>query len=105
MDIESIKAGLGAFKPIERIAKSEKQAALPQGGKSFHEVLTSSLNEVNEMQINANQQIEDLMLGKNGVTTHDAMIAMEKADTAFMLMNQIRGKIVQAYQEVLRTQV
>ena len=36
---------------------------------------------------------------------HEAMIALEKADIAFQLMNTIRGKIVRAYEEVMRMQV
>jgi flagellar hook-basal body complex protein FliE len=33
------------------------------------------------------------------------MVALEKADVAFQLMSAIRGKIVRAYEEVMRTQV
>jgi flagellar hook-basal body complex protein FliE len=45
-----------------------------------------------------------MILGK-GVQTHEAMIALEKADVAFQLMNNIRMKITRAYEEVMRTQV
>ena len=36
---------------------------------------------------------------------HDTMIAMEQADVSFRLMMQVRNKIVEAYQEILRMQV
>jgi flagellar hook-basal body complex protein FliE len=42
---------------------------------------------------------------KAGVTTHEAMIALEKADIAFQLMTSIKSKIIRAYEEVMRTQV
>jgi len=36
---------------------------------------------------------------------HDTMLALEKADLSFRLMMQVRNKIVEAYQEVIRMQV
>ena len=33
------------------------------------------------------------------------MIAMEQADVSFRLMMQVRNKIVEAYQEIMRMQV
>lgn len=76
-----------------------------QGGKGFGEVLKDALEEVNNLQNQADQQIEGLTLKKEGVTPHTAMVALEKADVAFQLMSAIRGKIVRAYEEVMRTQV
>ena len=46
-----------------------------------------------------------MVLKKNNITAHDAMIALEKADVAFQLMNAVRTRIVQAYQEVMRMQI
>ena len=68
-------------------------------------MLENALKEVNEMQTEADQQIEGLTLKKDGVTPHSAMVALEKADVAFQLMSAIRGKIIRAYEEVIRTQV
>jgi flagellar hook-basal body complex protein FliE len=65
----------------------------------------NALQEVNQLQTQADQQIEGLTLKKDGVTPHTAMVALEKADVAFQLMSAIRGKIVRAYEEVMRTQV
>jgi len=33
------------------------------------------------------------------------MIALEKADLSFQVMMQVRNKIVQAYQELMKSQV
>jgi flagellar hook-basal body complex protein FliE len=74
-------------------------------GSSFGQMLESALKEVNELQNQADQQIEGLTLNKEGYTPHSAMVALEKADTAFQLMSAIRGKIIRAYEEVIRTQV
>jgi flagellar hook-basal body complex protein FliE len=39
------------------------------------------------------------------MSLHDTMIAMEQADVSFRLMMQVRNKIVDAYQEIMRIQV
>src|SRR2546429_661405 len=36
---------------------------------------------------------------------HSVMIALEKADLSFQVMMQVRNKIVQAYQELMKSQV
>ena len=36
---------------------------------------------------------------------HTTVIAMQKADLSFQMMMQVRNKIVQAYQEIMRMQV
>jgi flagellar hook-basal body complex protein FliE len=72
---------------------------------SFANALEQALGEVNDLQNEADQQIEGLTMKKSGVTPHGAMVALEKADIAFQLMTAIRGKIIRAYEEVIRTQV
>ncbi len=63
------------------------------------------MREVDSLQKQADQSIEHMITGKGGVTPHEAMIALEKADIAFQLMNRVKSKIVAAYQEVMRTQI
>jgi flagellar hook-basal body complex protein FliE len=36
---------------------------------------------------------------------HTTVIAMQKADLSFQMMMQVRNKIVQAYQEIMRMQI
>ena len=104
MSIDQIRGLTGQIPGISERPKVEQTTQGPKE-KSFGEVFTKALGEVDSLQKEANQSIEDLTLSKNGVTTHDAMIAIEKADVAFQLMNQVRSKIVRAYEEILRTQV
>ena len=71
---------------------------------SFANVLQDSLGEVNQMQQKADAAITALATGEK-VSLHETMIAMEQADVSFRLMMQVRNKIVEAYQEILRMQV
>ena len=103
MSINKITAGFAPIQPIPDLIP--KPGVKPQGQASFSEMLESSLKEVDDLQLKANDQIEGLVLKKEGVTPHGAMVALEKADVAFQLMSAIRGKIIRAYEEVIRTQV
>ena len=73
-------------------------------GVSFADTLTESLDKVNDLQKEADKAIEDFATGQTR-NIHETMIAVNKADLAFRLTMQVRNKIVEAYQEVMRTQV
>ena len=73
-------------------------------GSSFADTLTESLDKVNDLQKEADLAIEDFATGKTR-NIHETMIAVNKADLAFRLTMQVRNKIVEAYQEVMRTQI
>jgi flagellar hook-basal body complex protein FliE len=70
----------------------------------FNNVLKSAMGEVGELQAKANQSIQQ-MVGEGKGDLQETMIALEKADVSFKLMMQIRNKVLDAYQEIMRMQV
>lgn len=106
MSISGIDPRLPNIAPVRSIedARPTKPQGAPQAG-GFGQMLQNALEEVNSLQNQADRQIEGLTLKQEGVTPHTAMVALEKADVAFQLMTAIRGKIIRAYEEVIRTQV
>jgi len=105
MSIEAITRGLKGMQGLQEFEQTEKPKQVTNDGKSFGEMFSNAIKEVDSLQQDADQQIEGVVLRKGGVTPHGAMLALEKADVAFQLMNTIRAKIVRAYEDVLRTQV
>ncbi|MDZ4785873.1 MAG: flagellar hook-basal body complex protein FliE [bacterium] len=102
--------GLKAYQDIQSIVNPKGSTGIeaPKGIEKqdgFGGFLKEAMGEVSQLQVKADQQIEGLVANKPGVTAHEAMISMEKADVAFQLMNAVRSKIIRAYEEVLRTQV
>jgi len=71
------------------------------GTESFEKVLIESVNKVNGLQLEADQQIEALSKGEQK-DIHKTMISMEKAAISFELMMQVRNKIISAYDEIRR---
>ena len=69
------------------------------GGASFADVLKDSINEVSKLQQDASRAVEDLATGRTENVT-GVMTAMEKADLAFKTLLAIRGKLMDAYEEI-----
>lgn len=73
-------------------------AANAQSG--FAGVLAKLVNEVDSSNASANQAVTKMLDGK--VDVHEAMIALQRAETSLELLVQVRNKLVQAYQDIMR---
>ena len=67
---------------------------------SFADALQQLVGSVEGSSGEANQAIGRMLDGSGDV--HEAVIAVQKADTMLQLTVQIRNKLVQAYQDVMR---
>ncbi len=74
------------------------------GPNSFGATLRESVREVNGLQIQADKVAARLAAG-NIEDVHQAMIAMQKASIAMQFTVQVRNKVIEAYQEIMRTQL
>lgn len=73
-------------------------------GESFANVLGRMVQEVSAQQGAANDSVAALQSGQN-VSLHHAVIAMEEANLSFQLMIEVRNKLLDSYQELMRMQV
>lgn len=72
--------------------------------KSFGEFLSDSLKEVNTLK--RQSEIANMKLAAGQVEDiSEVVVASEKASIALQLTMQVRNKMVDAYQEVMRMQV
>lgn len=95
------------IKGISRITQDISANKLSKAGgpdDSFMDVLKSSVEKVNKLQLDADHASQELLLGKD-TNIHQVMIAVEKANLSFQLMMQVRNKIISAYEEMMRVQV
>ncbi len=72
--------------------------------KTFGEFLTDSISKVNNLQNDANVEIQRLASGETK-NIHETLLAVERAEIAFKTMNQIRMKVVDAYKEIMKMQI
>ena len=59
------------------------------------------MKDVNSMQLKADESINKMAAGEI-TDVHQVMNAVEEANVAFNMMMEIRNKVMDAYQEVLR---
>ena len=76
----------------------------PDRQPGFQETLKKSIDKVNEMQLDAHHAMEAVATGKSA-NIHETMIAMQKAEVSFKMLMQVRNKVMNAYQEIMRMQV
>jgi flagellar hook-basal body complex protein FliE len=78
---------------------SQQTSSLPS--TSFEQMLQQSLSNVNRLQLEADKAVAALATGQEQ-DLHNTMITMEKADIAFRLLMQIRNKVINAYETIMR---
>lgn len=83
---------------INQVAKNQKENV------SFSSLLKENLEKVNKAQVEADNMTNDFIKGKP-VELHEVMIASEKASILLQTTIEVRNKVVEAYQEMMRMQV
>ncbi len=99
-----IRSSFEPLKPISGIEPKKAEGDPSPQGASFGTVLKDAILDINKLQNNADQAIAKVQLEDAG-SIHDAMIALEKAGISFQVMMQVRNKILDTYQEIMRMQV
>lgn len=97
---------VSAIAPITApVAPALPQVAPSSGANGvFRSLLDSSIANVEATRHAADRQVEQFLAGEGG-ELHTAALATQKAELAFELFLQVRNKVVQAYQEVMRMQI
>ncbi len=89
--------------------KTARPAALTGGVEKTKDAGFGNLFEDMIMAVNSQQQqaqglARDVWLGKSD-NLHGSMIAMQEAGVAFQMMVEVRNKVVESYQELMRMPV
>lgn len=87
-----------------KLGGSETKPSSDSTGPSFSEILKKSIEQVNDAQLQADSAIKAAIAGQ-ATDIHDTMIAIQKADVSLKLMMEVRNKLLEAYQDIMRTQV
>lgn len=108
----SAMSGLDLMSRAPRIAPAELQtlgqpqeiSGVQPSGDSFAGMLGKMVSDVNAKQHAAGDSVAALQAGQN-VPLHQAVIAMEEANVSFQLMVEVRNKLLESYQEIMRMQI
>jgi flagellar hook-basal body complex protein FliE len=97
---------IDAIKPTEVVRAADPSAIKPADASEadFGKLLSEALDKVNHLQKDAEKASIDLAAGKIQDISQ-VTIASEKAAVALQLTMQVRNKVIDAYQEIMRMQV
>ncbi|MGG0643651.1 flagellar hook-basal body complex protein FliE [Sporosarcina gallistercoris] len=72
--------------------------------QKFGSFLKDAIQDVNAAQVQSDVMTEKLVRGDN-VDLHNVMITAQKASVALSATMEVRNKVIEAYQEVMRMPV
>jgi flagellar hook-basal body complex protein FliE len=99
----SVERLVGSVQTVPLLPTNGRDALGTPGASGFGESLGRLVGAVEATNTRANGAIADMIEGRGEV--HDAMIALQRADLTLQLTVQVRNKLVQAYQEIMRMPV
>ncbi|MFC5532450.1 flagellar hook-basal body complex protein FliE [Cohnella yongneupensis] len=81
----------------------ERKATPAEATESFATFLKQALDGVAAQEANVHTVNDQFIIGKADV--NDVLIASSKAELSLALTSQVRNKVVEAYQEIMRMQL
>ncbi len=80
------------------------QVKAETGVELFANLMTKQVQDVNSMQLNADDMVHSLLTGGD-VNESEVLTAVQKADLAFRMLLQVRNKLMDAYREIQQIQI
>ncbi len=84
--------------------QSPTTSMFKQQGLSFSEWMAEEIGIVNEQIHKSEKMVQEIALGETD-NIHQVMISLEKAKIQFELIVQVRNRLLEGYQEIMRMQV
>ena len=75
--------------------------AAPRRAENFKGLLLEAIERVEGLRRDADESVLRLLAGENE-EVHQSVLAVQRAELAFQLFVEVRNKLVEAYQEIMR---
>ncbi len=95
---------LNQMRQMSQEIKNNEKTDEITGKSSFKDTMKQYLKDANDMQIKADEDIKKVIAGDD-IDPHQVMLAVEKANTSFDLVMEIRNKMLEAYRDVMKGSV
>ena len=95
--VSAVNTALAGLKPVSALGSDN-------GAVSFKDMLMDALNGVNDLQQQSSAITEDFIAGRTD-SIQDVMISATEASLATDFLVEVRNKVMDAYQEIMRMQV
>ncbi|MFC7679611.1 flagellar hook-basal body complex protein FliE [Paenibacillus sp. GCM10028914] len=101
--IQNTMFNTSTVQPLQMQTTSKVEATPSESLRQFGSYLEDALQSVASQEQNSHTMTDKLMLGQ--VNVDQAMISAQQALLSVQLTTQVRNKVVEAYQEIMRTQI
>lgn len=88
---------------VNSLNQLQNKATPAEAAESFASFLKNALDSVAAQEQNVHKVNDQFIIGEANV--NDVMIASSKAELSLALTSQVRNKVIEAYQEIMRTQL
>lgn len=97
---------IGGLPALDRLSPFLAQPPGPQaqGSASFYQLLVNGVDNVNANLANADNMVRSFVLD-DSIPVHQVTFALEQARLSLELMLQVRGRLVEAYQQLMNMQL
>jgi len=99
-----MKSSIDAISALKLQSSNKVTANKESDGGDFLSILKDSIAKVNNDQIEADRAMGDIATG-SVKDLHQAAIAINKAELSMKMMLEVRNKALNAYKEILKTQM
>lgn len=103
--IEQVLSELRAAAQLASGKAIQPKQAQEAGAADFGQILKSTLDQVNQAQLQAQQLAQDFSAGSGNASLQDVMMSLQKANISFQQMVQVRNRLVSAYHDIMNMQV
>lgn len=98
-------SSVSMMSPTQVVNEANKLNTTPyEAQQNFATSLKDAIAKVNEQQITSDNMTQKLINGEN-VELHEVMIASQKASITLNATMEVRNKVIEAYQEIMRMSV
>ncbi|WP_095522128.1 flagellar hook-basal body complex protein FliE [Salisediminibacterium selenitireducens] len=103
MNMDQVARMNSVMGPANQVQQN-RQVTPHEAQQSFKTWLGDAINDMNQRQVDSQHMTERMARGEN-VDLHDVMITAQKASITLETTVEVRDKVIEAYQEIMRMQV
>jgi len=101
MEIDRVLAQIRALSTQVRPSATPASQPKAAGVSEFANLLKNGIEQVNQQQQRAGQLADSFERGTPGVELPQVMLEMQKASVSFRALNEVRNRLISAYQEIM----
>jgi flagellar hook-basal body complex protein FliE len=105
MEINQVLAQIRSLSAQTKVGTSPATQTQQTGPSQFANILRQGLDSVNQSQETASQLTDAFARGTPGVELPQVMLAAAKANVSFHALNEVRNRLVSAYQDIMNMQL